>query len=157
VDIIVTIVDHFEPASRGGPDAAAASVLSWCEDYRKIADRHRDADGRPPQHTWFYRTEYANSECVRLLSDEAYRGFGEVEFHLHHGFDTHETFAAKLQSGLALCQQYGAMLTAEAEPRPRFAYIAGNWSLDNGSRDPSTSGCNTELLALREAGCFADF
>jgi hypothetical protein len=157
VDLIVLIVDHFEPPSRHGLDSAVESVLSWCAAYRKIADRHRDTDARPPQHTWFYRTEYANPGCVQALSDEAFSGYGEVEFHLHHGHDTHESFAEKLSAGLKLCNDYGAMLTAEARPRGRFAYIAGNWSLDNGSRDARFSGCNTELIALRDAGCYADF
>jgi len=154
---MVAVVDHFEPGGRNGDNAAAERVASWCADYRKIAERHQDADGRPPQHTWFYRLEYLNPGCIQALSQEAYRGFGEVEFHLHHGHDTHETFAAKLQAGLTLSNQFGAMLTAEAKPRRRFAYIAGNWSLDNGTFDAEKSGCNTELIALREAGCFADF
>ena len=46
-------------------------------------------------------------------------------------------FCDKLSAGLDLGNQYGAMLTAESEPQRRFGYIAGNWSLDNGSRDPS--------------------
>lgn len=157
IDIMVCIVDHFEPGESGGDAAAVAQVVSWCEDYRRLAMRHRDADGRPPQHTWFHRFEYLNPGCVRALSDEAFLGFGEVEFHLHHGYDTHDTFTARLEAGLDLGNQFGAMLTAEAIPQRRFAYIAGNWSLDNGRRDPSKSGCNTELLALRESGCFADF
>jgi hypothetical protein len=157
IDVMVAIVDHFEPGGQHGDDAAGARVAAWGKAYRRIAERHRDADGRPPQHTWFYRLEYLNPACVQALSEEAYRGFGEVEFHLHHGHDTHETFAAKLEAGLALSNQFGAMLTAEARPRRRFAYIAGNWSLDNGTGDPSKSGCNTELIALRGAGCFADF
>jgi len=157
IEVMVAVVDHFEPGGRNGDNAAAERVASWCADYRKIAERHQDADGRPPQHTWFYRLEYLNPGCIQALSQEAYRGFGEVEFHLHHGHDTHETFAAKLQAGLTLSNQFGAMLTAEAKPRRRFAYIAGNWSLDNGTFDAEKSGCNTELIALREAGCFADF
>lgn len=157
IDVIVAVVDHYEPTGKRGHEAAVESVASWCEDYRRIAERHRDADGRVPQHTWFYRTEYANVDCVRVLGDAAFRGLGEVEFHLHHGFDTHETFAAKIRAGLDLGHRAGAMLTAEERPRPRFAYIAGNWSLDNGSGDPSKGGCNTELIALREAGCYADF
>jgi hypothetical protein len=157
IEIMVCVVDHFEPGERQGDEAAAARVVSWGEDYRRIAEKHRDADGRPPQHTWFYRFEYLNPGCIRALCDEAFQGFGELEFHLHHGHDNHETFAAKLKAGLDLANQFGAMLTAEATPQRRFAYIAGNWSLDNGCRDPSKSGCNTELVALRESGCYADF
>lgn len=157
VDVMVAIVDHFEPSENEGNEAAVREVESWCAAYREVASRHRDADGRMPQHTWFHRFEYLNPGCIRALSEEAYRGFGEVEFHLHHGYDTHESFAARLQAGLALGNRFGAMLTAESHPRQRFAYIAGNWSLDNGSGDPRKSGCNTELIALRDAGCYADF
>src|SRR5439155_21583978 len=42
-------------------------------------------------------------------------------------------------------------------PRRRFGYVAGNSALDNGAGDRALSGCDTELWALRDAGCFADF
>jgi hypothetical protein len=157
IDVIVLFVDHFEPGDRHGDDAAVESVRRWCEAYERLASRHADAGGRPPQHTWFHRAEYPNSGCLHALNENVFRGFGEVEFHLHHGHDTHASFAAKLRDGLAWFNRHGAMLTAERIPQTRFAYIAGNWSLDNGDGDPARSGCNTELLALRDAGCYADF
>jgi hypothetical protein len=157
VDIMVAIVDHFEPVYQPTANAAAQSVQAWCEAYEGIASRHRDADGRPPQHSWFFPAEYPNPECLKPLSASAFRGFGEVEFHLHHGFDTHESFAAKLRAGLEWLNRHGAMLTAEPQPLQRFAYIAGNWALDNGASDRALSGCESELLALRENGCYADF
>ena len=127
-------------------------MAAWIEGYERLASRHRDADGRPPQHTWFYRAEYRNPECIRRLSESAFRGYGEIEFHLHHGHDDHESFRQKLVDGLDWFGRHGAMVTAEADPRSMFAYIAGNWSLDNGSGEDAYSGCNTELRALREAG-----
>jgi hypothetical protein len=157
VDVMVLLVDHFEPRSRSAPEESAETVRSWCEAHHHLSRRHRDADGRPPQHTWFYRSEYRNDGCLRALSDAVFRGQGEVEFHLHHGHDTHETFADKLRTGLDWFNRAGALLTAEARPQRRFAYIAGNWALDNGAGDDALSGCNTELLALRETGCYADF
>jgi len=157
LEVIVAVVDHFEPAGRHGPQHAVESVAAWCEKYAAIARNHTDADGRFPQHTWFYRAEYPNYGCTRVLGDCCFGGFGEIEFHLHHGRDTHETFFEKLRAGLDFFNQTGAMLTAEAEPRRRFAYIAGNWALDNGVGDDAKSGCNTELIALRDAGCYADF
>src|SRR5438445_9436526 len=54
IDVLVLVVDHYEPARRFGDDAAVASVRSWCDSYEHLAGRHRDADGRHPQHTWFY-------------------------------------------------------------------------------------------------------
>jgi hypothetical protein len=157
IDVMVLVSDHFEPARRFGDDAAVESVRSWCAEYERLAGRHRDADGRPPQHTWFYRYDYPNPGCVQALSGCAFRGFGEIELHLHHGHDTEEAFAAALREGVAWFNRCGAMLTAEASPRQLFAYLAGNSALDNGAGDDSLSGCDTELRALARAGCYADF
>jgi hypothetical protein len=157
IDVIVLVADHFEPARRFGDAAAVESVRSWCAAYEKLAGRHRDADGRPPQHTWFYRYDYPNPGCVQALSASAFRGFGEVEFHLHHGHDTHESLATTLREGLAWLNRFGAAWTAEARPRACFGYVAGNSALDNGAGDAALSGCDTELRALGEAGCYADF
>jgi hypothetical protein len=157
IDVMVLVADHFEPARRFGDEAAVEAVRTWCAAYEQLAAPHRDADGRPPQHTWFYRYDYPNAGCLRELSASAFRGFGEVEFHLHHGHDSHEALAATLAAGLEWFGRYGAMRTAEARPRQRFGYVAGNSALDNGAGDDALSGCNTELRALGEAGCFADF
>ncbi len=157
IDVMVLCSDHFEPARRFGDAAAVESVRTWCAAYEEMASRHRDADGRPPQHTWFYRYDYPNAGCVRTLSESVFRGFGEVEFHLHHGHDTHETMLATLQGGVDWFNRFGAMATAEAQPRQRYGYVAGNSALDNGAGDDSLSGCPTELRALRDTGCYADF
>ena len=157
IDIMVLVTDHFEPARRHGDEAAVESVRSWCADYERMAGKHRDSDGKSPQHTWFYRYDYPNEGCLRELSASTFRGFGEVEFHLHHGHDTHHSFAARLSTGRKWFARFGALRSAEAEPRSYFGYIAGNSALDNGAGDDSLSGCDTELTALRDAGCYADF
>jgi hypothetical protein len=157
IDVMVLVTDHYEPARRFGDAAAVESVRSWCHAYEALAESHRDSDGRPPQHTWFYRYDYPNAGCVQALSDSVFRGLGEVEFHLHHGHDTHETMAQTLADGVAWFNRFGAMVTAEEHPRRLFAYIAGNSALDNGAGDDAVSGCPTEIAALRDAGCYADF
>jgi hypothetical protein len=157
IDILVLVSDHYEPARRYGDEAAVESVRQWCADYEAIAGTHFDSDGRHPQHTWFHRFDYPNPGCVRTLSESVYRGFGEVEFHLHHGHDTAHSLAARLQTGLDWFNRFGAMCTAEENPRQRFAYVAGNSALDNGAGNDALSGCDTELSVLRDAGCFADF
>jgi hypothetical protein len=157
IDIMVVVADHYEPSRRDGDVAAVETVRSWCSAYEGIAGRHRDSDGRPPQHTWFYRYDYPNPGCVQALSECAFRGFGEVEFHLHHGHDNHETMATTLHQGVDWFNRFGAMLTAEQQPRRKFGYVAGNSALDNGAGDDRLSGCDTEIEALRDAGCYADF
>jgi hypothetical protein len=157
VDVRVLVSDHFEPARRFGDKAAVASVQSWCAEYERLAGDFRDCDGRPPQHTWFYRFDYPNEGCLRALSECAFRGFGEVEFHLHHSHDSHASFARTLAERLEWAQGFGAMLGCSEHPQTRFGYVAGNSALDNGAGDDALSGCDTELAALREAGCYADF
>jgi hypothetical protein len=157
IDVIVAVADHYEPARCHGDEAAVESVRSWCAGYEQMVREHRDADGRVPQHTWFYRFDYPNAGCLHALSEAAFRGLGEVEFHLHHAYDTHASYAGKLQAGLEWFSRYGAMHTAESNPRHLFSYVAGNSALDNGCGNNALSGCNTELAALRDAGCYADF
>jgi hypothetical protein len=157
IDVIVLVADHYEPARRFGDKAAVESVRAWCQEYEGIACKHSDADGRPPQHTWFYRYDYPNAGCVQELCRSVFRGYGEIEFHLHHGHDNHEAVASTLREGVEWFGQFGAMRSAEAQPRHCFGYVAGNSALDNGAGDDSLSGCNTEIRALAEAGCYADF
>jgi hypothetical protein len=156
VHVVFLVVDHFEPSKKEGA-LGVERVQHWCDAYEKIAGHHTDSDGVFPQHSWFYRYDYPNFDCIRILSRSVFNGFGEVEFHLHHGFDTVETFRQKLEDGVQWFNQAGAMVTAEKSPCRRFAYIAGNWALDNGRRNPAMSGVNTELELLKEAGCYADF
>src|SRR5437764_467460 len=54
IDVMVLVTDHFEPARKHGLEAAVQSVAAWCETFASLAESHRDSDGRPPQHTWFY-------------------------------------------------------------------------------------------------------
>ncbi len=156
IHVIVLIVDHFEPSRREGA-LGVRKVRDWCEKYEEIAILHTDSDGRFSQHTWFYRYDYPNYECIRILSEYAYKGFGEIEFHLHHGYDTPETFSKKINQGVTWFSKVGAMISAEDKPQMRFGYIAGNWALDNGRRNAVYSGVNSELSILGEAGCYADF
>jgi hypothetical protein len=156
LDVIFLLVDHFEPARKEGA-LGVAKVRKWCEKYEIVAKQHTDSDGRMPQHTWFYRYDYPNFECINILSEYSFKGLGEIEFHLHHGYDSPASFAEKIQSGVKWFTKAGAMISAEKEPQMRFAYIAGNWALDNGRRNAAFSGVNNELGILGRSGCYADF
>lgn len=152
---IITVVDHFEP-SRSLGEAGVARVKDWCAQYLAATCDLMDDDGRSPQHTWFYRFDYPNFDCLRLVSEAVFRGAGEIEFHLHHGNDTSENFARTLTQGKAWFGSAGAMLTQKTGDC-RFAYIAGNWALANGQGDDRKSGVDDEIALLRDAGCYADF
>jgi hypothetical protein len=76
-----------------------------------------------------------------------------VEFHYHHFNDTDDSARAKFQKAIAEFQQYGFLKTARGETR--FAFIHGNWALDNSI--PGMCGANHELRILRDLGAFADY
>jgi hypothetical protein len=156
IHIIVAVVDHFEPSRKEG-QKGVQKVREWCRQYESLVAKHHDSDGEFPKHTWFYRYDYPNYECIKILSESVFRGYGEIEFHLHHGNDTPESFEMTLREGVNWFNRAGAMIAAGDPIQKEFAYIAGNWALDNSRRDPALSGVNTELEILRKAGCYADF
>jgi hypothetical protein len=150
------IVDHFEPA-KVDAELSSEKVRNWCERYETITRGHMDSDGIYPQHTWFYRYDFPHIENIRILSEYVFKKFGEIEFHLHHYNDNEENFRKTIREGVEWFNQTGAMLSAENLPQKSFAYIAGNWALDNGQRNASVSGVNTEISILSGLGCYADF
>lgn len=155
-DLIFVVTDHYEPSRRLGEEGVR-QVHDWLERFAAKASRYPDDSGRPVQHTWFYRYDYPNDACVHPIARRVREGLGELEFHLHHGHDTSETFRDKIASGLDWFSRHGAMRTATEAPASRFAYIAGNWALDNGAGDDALSGCDDEIEILADLGCYADF
>src|SRR5262245_25324229 len=53
--VIFCFVDHFEPRWRRADYARErARMTRWCDEFRRLCEPHRDADGRPPRHTYFF-------------------------------------------------------------------------------------------------------
>jgi hypothetical protein len=159
VHVMFCFVDHFEPAW-GKVDLATqrARVDRWCRDYRKLASAHRDADGRPPQHTFFYPEEEYLEEHLHKLAMLCGEGFGEIEIHLHHDNDTPDNFRATIDRfNKLLHERHNALPRDPRTGQLRFGFIHGNWCLDNSRADGRWCGINNELILLRELGCYADF
>ncbi len=159
VDLIVCVADHFEPRV-GSADAVTARrrLDDWLDRYPAIADCHHDADGRRPAHSFFYPwDEYCREEAL-LLQQLCREGYGEIEIHLHHCDDTEATLRTKLESAIAEFRACGALSTWPSG-RPAFAFIHGNWALDNSRQDGDRNFCgvNSEIRLLRDLGCYADF
>jgi hypothetical protein len=149
VHLFFLYADHFEPGERSD------FMQRWLDEYPALARRHRDADGRMPQHTWFYPAEQPIARNMDALRTLAAGGYGEVELHLHHGPDTFETARQKFREGIAFFQRYGFLRSVDGATH--FAFVHGVWALDNSKDDPQYCGVNRELTLLRELGCFADF
>ncbi len=159
VHVMFCFVDHFEPMWAGaGLEVQRERVDRWCRDYRTLAGRHRDADGRPPQHGFFYPEEEYLPEHLDKVAALCADGFGEIEIHLHHDNDTEDNFRRCMGDfAKVLHERHGALPRDEATGQIKFAFIHGNWCLDNSRRDGRWCGLDNELVLLRELGCYADF
>lgn len=157
--ILLCFVDHFEPFNRDGrvktPDER---VQAWVEGYPRIAATHYDADGKYPQHTWFY-PPHLDHKYLEDLVGLCKQGYGEIEMHLHHNHmppfpDTPETLKAKILKCIDDYSHYGIFCLPDGSRR--FAFIHGDWSLDNAC-GVDICGVNNEISILKECGCYADF
>ena len=159
VHVMFCFVDHFEPMWHGAdPQVQCARVDRWCRDYRAMASRHRDADGRPPQHSFFYPEEEYAVEHLDKLAALCAAGYGEIEIHLHHDDDTEANFRECItRFGNILHERHGSLPRDPDTGQLRFGFIHGNWSLDNSRGDGRWCGIDNELVLLRELGCYADF
>ncbi|MCD6298160.1 MAG: hypothetical protein J7M30_13505 [Deltaproteobacteria bacterium] len=151
VHLFFIIVDHYEP---GRGIRGIRNNSEWLLKYRDMAKRHKDHQGRILQHTWFYPLEQFENKIANQLSDMVHEGYGEIEVHWHHGNDTADSFESKLSEGIKKYCSHGALI--DENGRVSFAFVHGNWSLDN-SCGPRVCGVNNELKILARNGCYADF
>jgi hypothetical protein len=155
--LLFAVCDHYEPLWHGaGPEQARARVRAWEEGYPASLGRFRDADGRPPRHTFFYPGEQYAPEYLEPLARLVRAGYGEVEVHLHHDGDTAATLRASLDRAVEDLGRHG-LVPRGADGRPRWAFIHGNWCLANSRADGRWCGVDDELPVLFDAGCYADF
>lgn len=159
IHLLLCLCDHFEPMhDAGSAEVGDARVARWVEDYPRRFDRFRDADGRPPRHTFFYPMEQYNPAHVDALAGLCRLGFGEVEVHLHHDGDTSEGVRRSLtEFREILADRHGMLARRRSDGANLYGFIHGNWCLDNSRPDGRYCGVNDEINALIETGCYADF
>ncbi len=154
--LVFALCDHYEPLwNQPTEKVGQERVRAWQDGYPKLASSYRDADGRPPQHTFFFPGEEYRPQFFDRLEALIRQGFGEVELHLHHHDATPESFRKEVLSYLDIYAQRGH-LSREKSGRIRYAFIHGNWALANGRPDGRQCGVDNELVILFETGCYAD-
>jgi hypothetical protein len=159
VHLFLCIADHYEPKHQApSPAAARARVDRWACEYPRLFERFRDADGRPPRHTFFYPIEQYDAAELDTLGELCARDFGEVEIHLHHEGDTAETLRERLLRGRHLLgERHGFLSRNRATGELAYGFVHGDWALDNSHPHGKCCGVNDELTVLHETGCYADF
>jgi hypothetical protein len=158
VDVLFCVADHYEPDFGGvSLEQEARRVRRWIDGFPKLAAGLSDADGRPPQHTFFFPAEVYRAAHLDALADLCQDGYGEVEVHLHHGHDTSANVRRVLSEFRDTLAERHGLLSRDRSGAVRYGFIHGDWALDNGGVDDSCCGVNDELTILRETGCYADF
>ena len=150
--------DHYEPYyQEASPELAKKRVDKWLEEYPEIACRYTDSHGRHPQHSFFYPEEEYDELLLAGISDLCRDGYGDVEVHLHHDNDTAEALTKKLVDFKAtLYDRHGCLRKDEKTGEVIYAFIHGNWALDNSRPDGRWCGVDNELDVLVDTGCYMD-
>ena len=159
VHLLLCIADHYEPHNGGaGDNTARGRVKAWLDEYPRLLGEFRDADGRPPRHTFFYPLEQYDPWEIDSLAELCRQGYGEVEVHLHHDHDTSAALRRKFDDyAQLLARRHGLMARRRRDGAVMYGFVHGNWALDNSRPDGRWCGVNDELDVLRETGCYADF
>ncbi len=79
VHLILALADHFEPSilPEGGQKRAPRPEQErrldwWTREYPKLVDGHRDHDGRPLVHTYFYPAEQYDEGLLDMLAEHCH-------------------------------------------------------------------------------------
>ncbi len=157
--LMFCFVDHYEPRwENPSYETECERVRRWRVDYPKLCEKHRDADGRPPVHSFFFPEEEYRPEHLDALVELCRMNLGEIDIHLHHENDTDAGLREKLRRFTQLLiERHDALPRDPQTGQARWAFIHGNWALDNSHPDGLGCGVNNELIVLREEGCYADF
>jgi len=158
VHILFAFCDHFEPKwGNASYEKEVERVVRWCKDYPDMAAKHKDADGNHPKHSFFYPQEEYRKEHLDDLVQLCRSGFGEIEIHLHHDNDTAAGLREKITEFLRDLVVTHNAVPLDSDRKPKFAFIHGNWALDNSRKDGRWCGVDNELAVLSQLGCYADF
>jgi len=145
------LCDHWEP---GTCEECRQDAAQWLTRFKAISANHHDSQGRNFQYSWFYPIDNFDTEIISYLADASREGFGEIEVHWHHKHTSSDAFEADLQDGLSWFTKVGALIS-EPGGSPHWAFIHGNWALDN-SRIKTMCGISDEISIFRRNGCYSD-
>src|SRR5690349_1061171 len=148
-DIYFSLVDHFEPRWRAADlSVQRERMQSWNQSYPAVASRHRDSEGRPPQHTFFFPEEEYLPEHLDALAALCRQGWGDVEVHLHHDRDNAEALRHTLLNFIQILHATHGLLRRGAGGAISYGFIHGNCALNNAHPSGRWCGVDDETSIL---------
>jgi hypothetical protein len=157
--LLFAFTDHYEPLwNNASPAQGVGAVQAWHKGYPEMVSPFRDADGKPPRHSFFYPGRAVRGPRLPGAARPIWRA--AVSARSSCTFTTTATPAATLrpalQEYLKLFANHGH-LTRDPDGRLRYAFIHGNWALANPMHDGRWCGVPEEVALLYDTGCYADF
>lgn len=151
------LADHYEPLfQRPALEVARQRVDAWARTWPGIAARHRDSAGRAPRYTFFFPQEEYRPEFLDPLARMTADGIADVEVHIHHDGEGEQNFLDRMHGFIETLTTRHDLLRQQ-NGKTIFAFIHGNWALDNSRLDGRCCGLNNEITLLRDMGCYADY
>jgi hypothetical protein len=160
--VMLAICDHYEPLaprSKKSIEIGDRRVDRWLQEWPKLASQFKDIDGKHPNYSIFYPAEEAEKpdRYIPMLKPLIKDKWAEIEVHLHHRNDTAESLAHKLNQFRDFLHLEHDLLGCDAQKKPGYAFIHGNWALCNSHPEGDWCGVNEELDVLLETGCYVDY
>jgi len=157
-DIMVCIADHYEPRWATKDEVLERQrVAAWTRDLPVALQGRKDSDGVLPQHTFFFPYEEYSEGLLNELTELCANGYGEIEIHLHHAHDTEETLKPQLDDFVQILHwRHGALGTHVDTGAPGYAFVHGNWALNNSGQGAEICGVNDEIKVLLDTSCYVD-
>lgn len=157
--IYFCICDHYEPYwNNANKRTARARLERWMSEWPKLAEKYRDSNGNLLKYSFFYPEEEYQKDDLDTLAELCRAGYGEVEVHLHHDNDTEENLRRTLiDYKKRLYNDHGLLSVDKRTDDIAYAFIHGNWALNNSGPKGRHCGVNNETEILLETGCYADF
>lgn len=158
IDVLVCVADHYEPRWATTDEALESErVAAWSNKLPKALVGRMDSDGKLPQHTFFYPYEEYREPLLSELSELCVAGYGEIEIHLHHGHDSEASLQTQLDDFVQLLHwRHGALGCHPTTGAPGYAFVHGNWALNNSGDSAAECGVNDEIKVLIGTGCYVD-
>jgi len=155
--VMFLICDHYEPQHKmTTKDHDVERVKTWVKEYPIFAKKCQNLFGHHPKHTWFYPPHHGLNH-LHEINKLVFDGYGELELHYHHDNDTSESLHLDLKKTIESYNEMGILLNSGSDIKPGFAFVHGDWALDNSAPDGKYCGVNDEITILQKLGCWGDF
>ena len=160
VCLLLCVADHFEPRHEArSPAQARDRVERWMTEYPRLFGEFRDADGRPPRHSFFYPLEqydrWEMDQLAELCGQGLRRGGSPPAPRERHGRQPSQDARGVHRECWPTGMDCWPVIGGPERSSMGSSTATGRWPTSR--PDGRCCGVDGELAVLKETGCYADF